>query len=169
LSSHVPDLDVHLGQVQGSDILADGGDGIACVFGGGGVACGAESGVGGGIERFDLVEERGFAGVVEAEEEDGVFYLHGISETTDQTTKVGRSVLIMTYRAYWWHKGRANGPGGTSSRAISAFTAQLERVNMRWNDRLRRYHLTIISTSGTFIASIHSVTAPSRHGDQEDR
>ena len=62
LSAHVPDLEVHIGQVDGGDVLADGGHG----FGGRGW-------VRGEVEGFDGGEERRFAGVVEAEEEDRVF------------------------------------------------------------------------------------------------
>ena len=63
LAAHVPDLEVHVRQIDGGDVLADGGDGL----GGGG-------GVGGEVEGFDGGEEGRFAGVVEAEEEDGVFW-----------------------------------------------------------------------------------------------
>lgn len=62
LPADVPHFEVHVGEVDGGDVLADGGDG----FGGGG-------GVGGEVVGFDLGEEGGFAGVVEAEEEDGEF------------------------------------------------------------------------------------------------
>ena len=60
LAAYVPDLEVHVWKGDCADILADGGDGG---FGGGG---------GGGVEGFDCGEEGCFAGVVEAEEEDGV-------------------------------------------------------------------------------------------------
>jgi hypothetical protein len=64
LAADVPDLQVYgrvwRGQFDGRDILADGGDGF-------------EVGVRWGVGGFYLLEESGFAGVVEAEEEDGVF------------------------------------------------------------------------------------------------
>lgn len=63
LPAHVPDLKVDVVEGDGGDVLADGRDGG---FRGGG-------GWGRGVEGFDGVEEGGFAGVVEAEEEDGVF------------------------------------------------------------------------------------------------
>lgn len=66
LPAYIPDLEIHVWEGNSSDILADGGDGVLC--GGGGRGGGGE-----GVEGFDGVEEGGFAGVVEAEEEDGVF------------------------------------------------------------------------------------------------
>ena len=60
LAAHVPDLEVHVVEGDGGDVLADGGDGG---FGGRGVVV---------VEGFDGGEEGGFAGVVEAEEQDGV-------------------------------------------------------------------------------------------------
>lgn len=63
LAAHVPDLEVHVVEGDCGDVLADGGNGG---FGrGGGVV----------VEGFDGGEEGRFAGVVEAEEEDGVFCL----------------------------------------------------------------------------------------------
>ena len=73
LAADVPDLEVHVWEVEGGDVLADGWDGG---FGGGqGVCCVWRRGGGGGgrVEGFEGVEERCFAGVVQAEEEDGVF------------------------------------------------------------------------------------------------
>lgn len=64
LASYVPDLEIHIGEGDGRDVLTDGGDGVE--FGGCGGGVGAEEG-------FDLFVEGGFAGIVEAEEEDGVF------------------------------------------------------------------------------------------------
>ena len=66
LSADIPELEIHVREIDGSDVLADGGDG----FRGG-------EGVRGEVEGFDAGEEGGFAGVVEAEEEDGVFCLGG--------------------------------------------------------------------------------------------
>jgi len=62
LPAYVPDLEIHVAEIDGRDVLADGGDGF--LGGGGG---------GGEVEGFDGGEEGGLAGVVEAEEEDGVF------------------------------------------------------------------------------------------------
>ncbi len=62
LAADVPQLEVHVGQGDGRDVLTDGRDG----FEGGGGVVGEEEG-------FDLGEERRFAGVVEAEDDDGVF------------------------------------------------------------------------------------------------
>ena len=67
LPAYIPDLEIHIWKRYSSDILADGRDGGFCGGGGGG---GGE-----GVEGFDGVEEGGFAGVVEAKEEDGVFCL----------------------------------------------------------------------------------------------
>ena len=61
LSAHVPDLEVHVRQRDGGDILADGRHGLD-----------SGEGVVGEVEGFDGGEEGGFAGVVQAEEEDGV-------------------------------------------------------------------------------------------------
>ena len=61
LAAHVPDLEVRVFEGDGGDVLADGGHGG---FGGLGGAV---------VEGFDGGEEGCFAGVVEAEEEDGVF------------------------------------------------------------------------------------------------
>ena len=69
LPTYVPDLEVHVWEVEGGDVLADGGDGGFRVDGRGGVG-----GEGSGEERFERIEEGGFAGVVEAEEEDGIFW-----------------------------------------------------------------------------------------------
>lgn len=60
LAADVPDLQVHVGQGDGGDILTDGGDG------------GFAGRRGVRVEGFDGGEEGGFAGVVEAEEEDGI-------------------------------------------------------------------------------------------------
>jgi len=63
LPAYVPDLEIHVAEIDGRDVLANGGDGFLSGRGGGGE-----------VEGFDGGEEGGFAGVVEAEEEDGVFY-----------------------------------------------------------------------------------------------
>ena len=60
LAADVPDLEIHVREGDGGDVLADGGDGGA--GGGGGVV----------VEGFDGGEEGRFAGVVEAQEQDGV-------------------------------------------------------------------------------------------------
>lgn len=60
LAAHVPDLEVHVVEGDGGDVLADGRDGGFA--GDGGVV----------VEGFDGGEEGRFAGVVEAEEEDRV-------------------------------------------------------------------------------------------------
>lgn len=62
LPAHVPDLEVHVVEGDGGDVLADGRDGG--LAGCGGVV----------VEGFDGGEEGRFAGVVEAEEEDRVLY-----------------------------------------------------------------------------------------------
>lgn len=60
LPAHVPDLEVHVVEGDGGDVLADGRDGGLGWYGG--VV----------VEGFDGGEEGRFAGVVEAEEEDRV-------------------------------------------------------------------------------------------------
>jgi hypothetical protein len=68
LPANVPDFEVHVRQGDGCHVLADGGHGVA--------GCGRGFGIAVGVQReegFDLGEEGGFASVVEAEEEDGVF------------------------------------------------------------------------------------------------
>ncbi len=55
LPAYVPDLEIYVAEIDGRDVLADGGDGF--LGGGGG---------GGEVEGFDGGEEGGFAGVVEA-------------------------------------------------------------------------------------------------------
>lgn len=62
LPAYVPDLEIHIAEIDGRNVLADSGDGFLGRGRGGGK-----------VERFDGGEEGGFAGVVEAEEEDGVF------------------------------------------------------------------------------------------------
>lgn len=62
LPADIPDLEVHIWQRNGGYILSDCGD---CFEIG--------NGVGREEEGFDLFVESGLAGVVEAEEEDGVF------------------------------------------------------------------------------------------------
>ena len=64
LPAYVPDLEVHVWQGDGRDILTDGRDGFL-----------GDGGGGGEVEGFDGGEEGGFTGVVEAEEEDGVFWV----------------------------------------------------------------------------------------------
>lgn len=66
LAAHVPDLEVHVGQGQGRDILADGGHGLE--LGRGRV---------GQVHGLDLFVKGGLAGIVEAEEDDGVFCGNG--------------------------------------------------------------------------------------------
>jgi hypothetical protein len=65
LPADVPELEVdgriRRGESERDGILANGGHGL-------------EVGVGGRVGGFDLLEERGFARVVEAEEEDRVFW-----------------------------------------------------------------------------------------------
>jgi hypothetical protein len=61
LAADVPDLEVQVRQRYRGDVLADCGDGFQV-----GVVRAA-------VDGADLLEEGGFAGVVEAEEEDGVF------------------------------------------------------------------------------------------------
>lgn len=68
LAADVPDLEVHVVEGDGGDVLADGGDGG--FVGGQGVV----------VEGFDGGEEGGFAGVVEAEEEDRVLYRRVLAE-----------------------------------------------------------------------------------------
>lgn len=62
LPAHIPDLEIHVAEIDRRDVLAHGGDGFL-----GGWRRGRQ------VEGFDGGEEGGFAGVVEAEEEDGVF------------------------------------------------------------------------------------------------
>jgi hypothetical protein len=70
LAADVPYLEIDWwigrGEFDGCDVLADGGHGF-------------EVRVRRRVGGFDLFEERGFAGVVEAEEEDGVFCVVGVS------------------------------------------------------------------------------------------
>lgn len=61
LPTHIPDLEIHIVEIDQADVLPDGGHGVDF--------CGT---VGWVVEGFDLLEEGGFAGIVEAEEEDGV-------------------------------------------------------------------------------------------------
>jgi len=61
LPTDVPDLQIHIVQIDQADVLADGGHGIEFGL------------VGRVVKGFDLFEQGGFAGVVEAEKEDGVF------------------------------------------------------------------------------------------------
>jgi hypothetical protein len=63
LAADVPDLQVQVGKSNRGDILPDRGHGFE---------------IGMKVYRvrgFDLFEEGGFAGVIEAEEEDGVFWM----------------------------------------------------------------------------------------------
>ncbi len=64
LPTHVPDLQVHIWQGDGRHILTYRRHGLEF-----------RRGVGGEEEGFDLFVEGGFAGIVEAEEEDGIFWL----------------------------------------------------------------------------------------------
>ncbi len=66
LAADVPDLEVHVVEGDGGDVLADGGDG------------GFAGGWGVVVEGFDGGEEGGFAGVVEAQEQDGVLCWEGL-------------------------------------------------------------------------------------------
>lgn len=63
LAADVPKLEVAVCALAGRDVLADGWDGLE-------VRVRVR-----GVEGFDLLEEGGLAGVVEAKEEDGIFYL----------------------------------------------------------------------------------------------
>ena len=64
LPADVPDLEAQLGEGHDGHVLAHGGHGA-----------GGDGGGAGQEERLDGGEERGLAGVVEAEEEDGVLCL----------------------------------------------------------------------------------------------
>lgn len=70
LTADVPDLEVHVGEGDGADILADCGHG----------ALGGRWRVG-EVNGFNGTEECGFAGVVEAEEEDGIFWEERLVQT----------------------------------------------------------------------------------------
>ena len=67
LAAYVPDLEVHVVEGDGGDVLADGGDG------------GFAGWRGVVVEGFDGGEEGRFAGVVEAEEEDRVLCRPSVS------------------------------------------------------------------------------------------
>lgn len=85
LAAHVPDLEVHVVEGDGGYVLPDRGHGG---FAGGGQWGGVVV-----VEGFDGGEEGRFAGVVEAEEEDGVFYLWregGFSRNSDSLKKLRR-------------------------------------------------------------------------------
>ena len=74
MPAYIPDLQVHVRQRDCGDILADGRDGVACCSGGRRISLFAEGRVYGGVEEgFYLAEEGGFARIVEAEKDDGVF------------------------------------------------------------------------------------------------
>lgn len=64
LAAHVPQLDVHVWQGYGRDVLADSGDRLELRLGRIGE-----------VHGFDLFVEGRLAGIVEAEEDDGVFYM----------------------------------------------------------------------------------------------
>lgn len=64
LAANVPELDVHVWQRYGRDVLADGGDRLELRLGRIGE-----------VHGFDLFVEGCLAGIVEAEEDDGVFYM----------------------------------------------------------------------------------------------
>ena len=74
LPADVPELEVEVWQGDGADVLADGRDGGGWGWGG---VCGWGWGQ---VQGFDLGEEGRFAGVVEAEEDNGVFCGVGLSE-----------------------------------------------------------------------------------------
>lgn len=92
LPADIPDLEVHVWQGDGGDILPDGRHGVASGGGWGGVAVGVK-----GVERFDLREESGFAGVVEAEQEDGVFWEEVVSSPQEvpRTRRVAVPSLLV--------------------------------------------------------------------------
>ena len=62
LATNIPDFEIHVRESNGGDILTNCGNGFGC-----------GEGMVGEVEGFDGGEEGGFAGVVQAEEEDGVF------------------------------------------------------------------------------------------------
>ncbi len=75
MAADIPDLEVHVGEGNGCDVLADRGNSVPRCGGGGGFALRPGKRIDGGIEEgFYLREEGGFAGVVKAKEEDGVFW-----------------------------------------------------------------------------------------------
>lgn len=67
LTADIPDLQVHIRQGEGRNVLADSGGGFAGIRGGSALGTGEKEGL-------DLGEEGGFASIVEAEKEDGVFW-----------------------------------------------------------------------------------------------
>ena len=80
LTPHVPDLEIHVRQINGGHVLAHRGHGVARGRRGWGLTLGSAAvGVcGRGVEqRPDLVEQGGFARVVQTEEEDGVLFFAG--------------------------------------------------------------------------------------------
>lgn len=94
LAAYVPDLEVHVVEGDGGDVLADGGDGG---FVGYGVVV---------VEGFDGGEEGGFAGVVEAEEQDGVFCGRALAEWTMASRGEEKSEKLNTL---WGEVGRGSG------------------------------------------------------------
>lgn len=111
LAAHVPDLEVDVGKVDGADVLTDGGDG------------GFVGERGGAVEGFDGREERRFAGVVEAEEEDGVFCWGGmVDQRRGSLLRVwcvgyrnvkGARGGVFIYLLSMWPRGRGSSRDGT--------------------------------------------------------
>lgn len=72
LAANIPDLEVDVGQVDGRDILADGGNGIEFWM-----EVRAEEGL-------DLLEQCCLSGVVESEKEDGILWLVASAKVKSQ-------------------------------------------------------------------------------------
>ena len=78
-------------------VLADGGDRL-------------QVGVRGCVGCLDLLKERGLAGIVEAEEEDRIFWCASASRLH---ALVRRRVREVSYLLCWLHEGKSTCKGGT--------------------------------------------------------
>jgi hypothetical protein len=96
LATDVPDLEVNVGQVDGSDILADGGDGIEFW-----VKVRTE-------KSLDLLEQCCLSSVVESKKEDGILWL-----VASAKVKSRRFVCILSYLLCLSRADRATSPDGT--------------------------------------------------------
>ncbi len=111
LAAHVPDLEVHVVEGDGGDVLADGRDGG---FGGGGGLV---------VEGFDGGEEGRFAGVVEAEEEDGVFW---------ERVRGAENGKLAPWRSEWLMRVWGEEEEGTGADVPSLAVAQKYTLLARW-------------------------------------
>ncbi len=108
LAAYIPELEVHVRQIDGGDILADGWDGVACCCA---WLIGSSTSIGGGIgglvEGLDLVEEGFVRPIFEGEKGGMVRDSRVLPVSALRGSGVKEAVEWVRSRVVWNKEGRA--------------------------------------------------------------